>query len=109
MLGNNVATTAELLTGHTFKCVFCSGEHFNYECRKAQSMSNDMKREKLKYMGCCYICTKPSGHSFKDCKLKVLCKICNGKHAVAMCTKSSAQSSVPNQTVQSTSAGIAYT
>lgn len=102
---SNFATAAELLTGHTFKCVFCSGEHFNYECEAALSMSNDSKREKLKSKGCCFICTK-HGHTYKECKSKTQCPICNGKHTAIMCTRNSSKSNVPNQIVQSTSAGI---
>lgn len=102
---SNVATAAELLTGHTLKCVFCSGEHLNYECEIASSMSNDVRREKLKSNGCCFICTKP-GHMFSECKSKIRCTICNGKHTTIVCTKNS-KSKPSNQNVQSTSAGIA--
>lgn len=106
LVDSNIPTATELLTGQSLKCVFCSGEHFNFECKSASSMSLELKREKLKSKRCCFTCTRP-GHSFKECKSKFQCTNCNARHATVMCTKISTNSNTPNQSVQSTSAGIA--
>lgn len=81
------ATTAGLFSGGNAKkcCVFCDrSNHNSPDCYKAQMMTLQQKKDKVKEKKCCFVCLR-QGHLSKDCKSSAKCVICSRKHLVIMC------------------------
>ena len=75
-------------------CIFCDGEHKPYECEKVKNV--DERKKILKEKRCCYKCIR-FGHNSRDCRSKLKCFNCTGYHHAAVCYKSQAKMSNPNQ------------
>ncbi|XP_066921197.1 uncharacterized protein [Clytia hemisphaerica] len=64
------------------KCVFCSKDHASHKCRKVTNVKSrtDMLRRDRR----CFLCLK-KGHQKRECRVKYICRNCNGKHNIAIC------------------------
>lgn len=60
-------------------CLCCQGAHLLGECNKLKRMMHKDKIVFLKEKGICFGCLK-RGHMSKDCKGRLICKVCNAKH-----------------------------
>ena len=77
---------------HTFRiermekrCAYCLEKHEEENCGKVKDLED--RRNIIKKFGRCFICLK-KGHKAIDCRSRVLCKICNGRHHISLCVKS---------------------
>lgn len=73
------STTTGLFSNKISNYIFCEGSHLSAECVKAQSMSLDGKKEKLKSKRCCTICLIP-GKFRQVCNSQVQCQLCGKRH-----------------------------
>ncbi|KAJ8349111.1 hypothetical protein SKAU_G00277000 [Synaphobranchus kaupii] len=60
-------------------CCHCEGKHAIVDCFKFRSEPHENKFECLKRNGHCFGCLK-KGHMSKECKRRLDCQICQGKH-----------------------------
>nr|CAD2206936.1 unnamed protein product [Meloidogyne enterolobii] len=68
------------------ECSLChQGAHFPSKCPKYPTPQSRFNR--LKEQHRCIRCLR-EGHSFKECHLPMLCRICQGKHSFLVCTTS---------------------
>jgi hypothetical protein len=66
-------------------CAFCERQnHESALCRYALKMNLDDRKKTLIKRGCCFVCLKV-GHRARNCKCKISCEKCKGKHYVIMC------------------------
>jgi len=84
---DDLPTAAGLFTGKVMNCIFCQNAHESKDCRKAQSLTLEEKRNRVKSNGGCFVCLK-SGHTAAKCKVFVKCKVCQKKHMTIMCPNS---------------------
>ncbi|XP_053691594.1 uncharacterized protein LOC128740109 [Sabethes cyaneus] len=84
-------------------CVFCGGQHLNFQCNKLNDLSAAQKIEKVKASGICFNCFR-RGHRSKDCPSEKTCRKCQKRHhtqlhddAEAATREVSLSSSVPNE------------
>ena len=77
---------------HTFRiermekrCAYCLEKYNEENCWKVKNLED--RRSIIKKFGHCFICLK-KGHKAIDCRSRVICKICNGRHHVSPCVKS---------------------
>ena len=84
--------SALMTTGNQRKCIFCGKEHATEDCseRDPEERKNILKRQFR-----CFICLKGNHRSF-ECKSKVRCKGCKGRHNIAICTNRSTSVVTPN-------------
>ena len=84
--------SALMTTGNQRKCIFCGKEHAPEDCseRDPEERKNILKRQFR-----CFICLNGNHRSF-ECKSKVRCKGCKGRHNVAICTNRSTSVVTPN-------------
>ena len=84
--------SALMTTGNQRKCIFCGKEHAPEDCseRDPEERKNILKKQFR-----CFICLKGNHRSF-ECKSKVRCKGCKGRHNVAICTNRSNSVVTPN-------------
>ena len=84
--------SALMTTGNQRKCIVCRKEHAPEDCseRDPEERKNILKRQFR-----CFICLKGNHRSF-ECKSKVRCKRCKGRHNVAICTNRSTSVVTPN-------------
>ena len=83
-------TASNLLTQNSNKdtpgrlCVFCKkGGHGASQCRLVTNIRS--RRDMVFTERRCYVCLEV-GHKVKDCKSNYMCRKCNGKHHVSLCT-----------------------
>ena len=81
-------SASALLVGKSYekKCVFCLESHPAECCKKFKSYT-DRKNILLKYAKC-FNCLA-SGHRSFQCKSRVNCSVCKGRHHVAICSNRS--------------------
>ena len=82
----------DLPSGHSLfvdttprRCCFCQQEHPPQECKL---VTGDARREALRSTGRCYVCLG-KGHVSRNCRSRVKCLNCRGRHNVAICSKGS--------------------
>ena len=79
------ATGATLLVDSTSpQCCFCQQGHPSQDCRTVTGV--ELRRERLRKNGRCYICLA-KGHVARNCRSKIKCLSCKGRHHVAICPK----------------------
>ena len=71
-----------LTTNSQRKCVFCLQEHSPETCTKVKDPEE--RKQVLRTYPKCYVCLN-SAHRAYECRSRVRCKVCNGKHHVAIC------------------------
>ncbi|XP_021964265.1 uncharacterized protein LOC110859612 [Folsomia candida] len=65
--------------------IFCSkSNHPSQECFRAQKMTMEERRDKVRDSRSCYVCLK-KGHGAKFCKSSLKCSHCQKKHYKLMC------------------------
>jgi len=85
--GKGTANT--LLTNGKKRCVFClDEEHLAENCSKI--MDAGKRKAILRKFAKCFVCLN-SGHRAIDCRSRINCSECKGRHHVSICLK------VPNQ------------
>ena len=65
------------------KCVFCLEEHSPETCITVKDPEE--RKKILRKYAKCYVCLN-SAHRAFDCRSRIRCRICNGKHHVAICS-----------------------
>ena len=71
--------------------MFCKGNHRASECQVVTNI--DERREILKKQGRCFNCLRRGGHLARNCDTKIQCFKCSGRHHLAVCNSSMADSS----------------
>ncbi|XP_043466423.1 uncharacterized protein LOC122501193 [Leptopilina heterotoma] len=100
-------TASVLLTSDKPKkcvCIFCNGEHDSAVCEKAKRMSYEDRRNIIGKNKCCFKCIK-RGHCAKDCRVRIICSECNGRHSVLLCPSMSNSNSVAKMDQGKTTSG----
>ncbi|XP_067121310.1 uncharacterized protein [Centruroides vittatus] len=88
-----VPTGMELLTSAQEKpfrdqqCVFCEKSHASAECRKAENLTLDQRKQILIKRGACFKCLKLN-HISSSCRAKCSCTVCGKPHHVLLCRNS---------------------
>ena len=77
-------TASALLAKMNDFCAYCKGGHAHHDCTIVKSVEE--RRQLLRKYGRCFVCAC-KGHISRDCKSKVTCSICKGKHHVSICHK----------------------
>ena len=90
---SNESTASALLSGNRgeFNCLFCKGNHRASECQVVTNI--DERGEILKKQGRCFNCLRLGGHLARNCDAKIQCFKCSGRHHLAVCNSSMADSS----------------
>ena len=88
----NESTASALLSGNRgeLNCLFCKGNHRASECQVVTNI--DERREILKKQGRCFNCLRRGGHLARNCDTKIQCFKCSGRHHLAVCNSSMADS-----------------
>ena len=68
------------------KCCFCQREHSSQDCLTVSGVES--RREILRRNGRCYICLG-RGHISRNCRSRIKCHNCKGRHHVALCSNKS--------------------
>ena len=80
--------------------MFCKGNHRASECQVVTNI--DERREILKKQGRCFNCLRHGGHLARNCDTKIQCFKCSGRHHLAVCNSSMADSSnIPSRATAS--------
>ena len=80
--------------------MFCKGNHRASECQVVTNI--DERREILKKQGRCFNCLRRGGHLARNCDTKIQCFKCSGRHHLAVCNSSMADSSnIPSRATAS--------
>ena len=98
----NESTASALLSGNRgeLNCLFCKGNHRASECQVVTNI--DERREILKKQARCFNCLRRGGHLARNCDTKIQCFKCSGRHHLAVCNSSMADSSnIPSRATAS--------
>ena len=79
--GGGTATALFSSEENATKCLFCQAKHKSEDCKEK---SFEEKKDTLLKSAKCFNCLRPGHRSFQ-CKSKVRCKHCKGKHNSAIC------------------------
>ena len=63
-------------------CVFCQGDHNNFQCDNV--LSNETHRANVIELELCFSCSR-SNHSVKDCSVNTNCRHCIKRHHSLIC------------------------
>nr|XP_002167985.3 uncharacterized protein LOC100211061 [Hydra vulgaris] len=77
-------SSASFKPQYELKCIFCSKSHKSESCKTVINISS--RRSILRDKRRCFNCLK-SGQMSKDCRSRISCYECSGKHHVSMCFK----------------------
>nr|XP_047129387.1 uncharacterized protein LOC124809364 [Hydra vulgaris] len=77
-------SSASFKPQYELKCIFCSKSHKSESCKTVTNINS--RRNVLRDKRRCFNCLK-SGHMSKDCRSRISCYECSGKHHVSMCFK----------------------
>ena len=81
-IGLNSATA--LLAKTNDFCAYCKGGHAHQDCMNVKSVEE--RKHLLRKYATCFICAR-KGHILRDCKSRISCSVCMGKHHVSICDK----------------------
>ncbi|KAF8793905.1 hypothetical protein HNY73_001936 [Argiope bruennichi] len=73
------------------QCVFCDKNHFSADCRYAQSLPGDQRKDILRKKGGCFRCLKIN-HISSSCKSRIKCLNCGRLHHHLLCNNNQTQS-----------------
>nr|XP_047142928.1 uncharacterized protein LOC124817159 [Hydra vulgaris] len=77
-------SSASFKPQYELKCIFCSKSHKSESCKTVTNINS--RRNILRDKRRCFNCLK-SGHMSKDCRSRISCYECSGKHHISMCFK----------------------
>ncbi|XP_047133085.1 uncharacterized protein LOC101238207 [Hydra vulgaris] len=77
-------SSASFKPQYELKCIFCSKSHKSESCKTVTNINS--RRNILRDKRRCFNCLK-LGHMSKDCRSRISCYECSGKHHVSMCFK----------------------
>ena len=85
-LSDGTATALHTFRADRFRkrCAFCQQEHEEEHCDQVTNV-NARKNIVRKY-GRCFICIR-KGHKAVECRSRLFCKVCNGRHHVTLCER----------------------
>jgi len=64
-------------------CCFCQQQHSSQNCQTFAEVES--RREALRKAGRCYVCLG-KGHVSRNCRSRIKCLSCKGRHHVAICS-----------------------
>ena len=64
------------------RCAFCQENHEEERCSTITNL--DTRKSIIRKYGRCFVCIR-KGHKAVDCRSKIKCKKCNGKHHISLC------------------------
>ncbi|XP_055941925.1 uncharacterized protein LOC129971971 [Argiope bruennichi] len=73
------------------QCIFCDKNHFSADCRYAQSLPGDQRKDILRKKGGCFRCLKIN-HISSSCKSRIKCLNCGRLHHYLLCNNNQTQS-----------------
>lgn len=86
------------------QCCFCRQGHSSQDCRTITGVES--RREVLRKTGRCFICLG-RGHVSRNCRSRIKCLTCKGRHHVAICPNKSyprTEDSTPSSSSETTAA-----
>ena len=105
--GASKPTTAALLSSNRadtrVTCCYCQGEHTADSCQRVGSAKE--RKQLLRNSGRCFVCLR-RGHVGRNCRSRVRCHSCGGKHHTTICDQAVSVADVqrpPSQPVTQTS------
>lgn len=75
------------------QCIFCEKSHSSTECKKAENLTYDQKKQIIIKRGACFRCLKLN-HISATCRAKCNCTICGKPHHFLLCRNN--QKTFPN-------------
>ena len=79
-------SAATLLSkSNVVQCCFCNKSHQPENCHSVKVVED--RKQAIKRSGRCFICLK-KGHISRECRSRMKCSKCNGKHHTAICSRS---------------------
>lgn len=86
-------TGATLLVDSTLPhCCFCQQQHQSQDCKTVTGLES--RREALRRTGRCYVCLG-RGHVSRNCRSRIKCLCCKGRHHVAICSNKPSRETEP--------------
>ena len=82
--GGGLNSASALLAKTNDFCAYCKGGHAHQDCANVKSVEE--RRQLLRKYGRCFVCAR-KGHISRDCRSKLTCNVCMGKHHVSICYK----------------------
>lgn len=85
------STAATLLAGGSearVSCYYCGQSHYSTACTVV--MSREERRHILRGSGRCFVCLR-KGHMVRNCRSKLKCNNCNGRHHSSLYLKSTSE------------------
>jgi len=80
--GGGLNSASTLLAKTNNFCAYCKGGHAHQDSTNVKSV--DERKHLLHNYGRCFICTRKC-HISRDCRSKLTCNVCMGKHHVSIC------------------------
>ncbi len=78
------ATALTVARDQEKRCAFCLENHEEEDCKKVTDLN--ARKTLIKRYGRCYSCIK-KGHKATNCRMKIVCRHCHGKHHSSLCCK----------------------
>ena len=75
-------SSSSLLSGSSVPCCYCNKSHSPSNCDAVAQV--DARRQVLRRNGRCFTCLR-KGHMSRDCRSKVRCQKCGGRHHLSIC------------------------
>ena len=82
--GRTLNSASALLAKTNDFCAYCKGGHAHQDCMNVKSVEE--RKHLLRKYARCFICAR-KGHISRDCKSRISCSVCMGKHHVSICDK----------------------
>ena len=90
--GKPPPTVATLLLGEQPPCCYCNNSHNPERCDQVRNPEG--RKQALMKSGRCFVCLR-KGHLGRQCRSKLLCVVCGGKHHPSICAKTSPREKEP--------------
>jgi len=91
----------------TRNCLFCnSSDHFASRCKSVTNVAT--RKDLLRKQGRCFVCLG-TGHLGRDCPSNYICKKCNKKHHISICSGEDQKETYHNNFVSSSNGVLLQT
>lgn len=95
--GRMPPTAATLFLGDKPNCCYCNHSHTPERCD--QVSNPEERKQALMKSGRCFVCLR-RGHLSRQCRSKLRCVACGGRHHSSICTKASSREKEPSGQVE---------